>query len=101
MRTGNTAHDAGEQDRALAAAAQVRAMMAVLGLDPYDPHWASETGEETGALGALVTAALAERTRARAERDWARADEIRDLLAAGGITITDGPEGATWSVSHD
>ena len=39
---------------------------------------------------------LEERARARADRDYARADAIRDELAAEGILIEDGPDGATW-----
>ena len=36
---------------------------------------------------------LAEREKARAAKDWARSDEIRDLLKAKGITIKDTPQG--------
>ena len=39
---------------------------------------------------------LAEREAARGERNFARADEIRDLLATEGVAITDTADGATW-----
>jgi len=39
---------------------------------------------------------LVERTTARKARDFARADEIRDLLTAKGVQAEDGPEGTTW-----
>jgi cysteinyl-tRNA synthetase len=39
---------------------------------------------------------IEERTKARAERDWTRADEIRDRLQAIGIALEDGPKGTTW-----
>ena len=53
---------------------------------------------EHEALDALVRAVLSERAAARAAKDWARADELRDRLAAAGVTVTDGRDGATWSV---
>lgn len=42
---------------------------------------------------------IRERNDARANRDFQRADEIRDELAAMGITIKDGPNGTEWSYS--
>ncbi len=41
---------------------------------------------------------LAQRSAARASRDFARADAIRDELTAMGITIEDGAQGPRWSV---
>ena len=43
-----------------------------------------------------VEAVLAERTAARCEKDWARSDELRDVLLAMGVAVKDGPEGSTW-----
>lgn len=45
---------------------------------------------------ARYDALLVERAEARKAKNFARADEIRDLFAAEGIVIEDGPEGATW-----
>ena len=39
---------------------------------------------------------LEARVRARAERDWARSDELRDMLAADGIHVEDTPDGQRW-----
>jgi len=39
---------------------------------------------------------LAEREAAREGSDWARADEIRDELAAMGVVVEDGPDGPVW-----
>ena len=41
-------------------------------------------------------ALLAERAQAKKEKNFARADEIRDSLKAEGIIITDTPSGAKW-----
>ncbi len=100
VRAGNAALTAGDVHAAHRAGSEVRAMMAVLGLDPHDPHWATQEPEDSGALGVLVEPALAERAQARKEKNWSRADEIRDLLSQAGITIEDGAHGARWSVRN-
>jgi cysteinyl-tRNA synthetase len=46
----------------------------------------------------VVERMIAERVRARQEKDWARADKIRDELADMGILIEDRPEGTIWKV---
>ncbi|MEN7342559.1 MAG: cysteine--tRNA ligase [Pseudomonadota bacterium] len=43
-----------------------------------------------------IETAIAERAEAKANKNYARADEIRDALLADGIQISDGPEGTTW-----
>ena len=45
---------------------------------------------------AAIDALIAERKQARADKDFARADEIRDELAAQGIVLEDGAGGTTW-----
>ncbi|MBN1335595.1 MAG: cysteine--tRNA ligase [Deltaproteobacteria bacterium] len=47
---------------------------------------------------AEVEARVAERTAARLDRDWTRADAIRSDLDAKNIVVMDGPEGTTWRV---
>ena len=98
---GNQAADAGELDALAAARASVTAMTGVLGIDPEAPEWADGTGDgaEAAALGALVDQLLEQRRAARADKDFAAADRIRDALAAAGITVADSPTGTTWSVS--
>jgi cysteinyl-tRNA synthetase len=102
VRAGNTALDAGDADRARDAALQVVAMTDVLGINPLDPHWSAGTSgppPEAGALGALVQAQLDARAKARAERDFATADAIRDQLTAAGVAVEDTPAGARWALA--
>ena len=82
-------------------AATVRAQLDILGLDPLSAKWTSESTVDSGALRALrelVDDLLAERQRARAERDFARADAIRDRLLATGIAVEDTPDGPLWTL---
>ena len=83
-------------------AASVRAMLAVLGVDPLDPHWAgggSGSDEKlSAAVSALVAGLLEQRARARADKDFAAADAIRDQLKAAGIALEDTPQGPKWSI---
>ncbi|OOL29155.1 cysteinyl-tRNA synthetase [Rhodococcus rhodochrous] len=98
---GNKALDAGDLDTAVRIAAQVRAMLGILGVDPLDPHWAEVAGRDSAALEALevlVAAELDRRQAARAAKNWALADEVRDRLTAAGIEVTDTPNGPEWSL---
>ncbi len=103
-RAANVALDAGETDAALARAGAVRAMLRVLGLDPEDAVWHSGTSAESGAgehaaLTSLVETLLTERREARAAKDFAASDRIRDALAAAGILVEDGRDTTTWSIT--
>jgi cysteinyl-tRNA synthetase len=98
VRQGFTAFDSGEDDAALAAAGAVRAQLDVLGLDPL--AWPASTVDSgmQGALDALVSELLEQRQRARAARDFATADAVRDRLLAAGITVEDTPGGPQWTL---
>ncbi|HBC7267577.1 TPA: cysteine--tRNA ligase [Corynebacterium striatum] len=101
VRAGNKALAEGSADEARKAAESARAMAAVLGFDPLDEQWkdGASTSNADAALDVLVQAELERRTQARAEKDWATADAVRDRLAAAGITITDTADGPTWSLA--
>jgi cysteinyl-tRNA synthetase len=102
VRAGNAALDAGDQDAAGAAFDQVILMTQVLGINPLDPRWLPNGGggAETSALDALVRTMIDQRATARADKDWAAADRIRDAIAAAGIALEDGPDGTHWSVQN-
>jgi cysteinyl-tRNA synthetase len=101
VRSGNTALDSGDEVTAAEAAARVSTMLEVLGLSGSAVPDASAAGEsaESAALAGLVEARIAERAEARAAKDWARSDAIRDELAAVGVVVKDGANGATWTLA--
>ena len=103
VRAGNTALSAGDMDAALAAASSVRAMTGVLGVDPLDPRWATGGGGSDAAMTALdllVRAELEARESARASKDFATSDAIRDRLVAAGIEVADTADGQKWSLAN-
>jgi cysteinyl-tRNA synthetase len=101
VRQGNTALAAGDDDATAAALGAVRAMLGVLGLDPLDPRWAAGADDRlTGVTDGLVSLALEQRQAARARRDYAAADAIRDQLAALGVQVEDTPQGPRWELSR-
>lgn len=97
-RAGNAALAAGED--ASEAANAVMAMAEVLGLAQlmsFNTEGASDAEHE--ALDSLIQAVLAERADARAQKDWAKADAMRDLLFSAGVKVRDGAEGSSWSIA--
>ena len=71
---------------------------AALGLLQQSPEdWFRRGGEDIDAT--RVEALIAERNAARANKDWARADAIRDELADMGVSIEDGAGGTRWSAT--
>ncbi len=98
VRTGNAALDRDDQDAAATAFAQVRAMTAILGIDPTDPAWGGSVGPEAAALGRLVQALIDQRAQARANKDFATADGVRDALTTAGIRLEDAAGATHWSV---
>ena len=53
-------------------------------------------GSTAGVDEAAIEAAIAERAQAKKDKNWARADEIRQALAKDGIVLVDTPQGTTW-----
>jgi len=106
VRDGNQALAASDKAGARASLVRLRAMLDVLGLDPLAPHWAGSAGSSGSAerlrdvVGSLVKLTLQQRDAARARRDYATADAIRDGLDEIGVLVEDTPEGPRWELKR-
>jgi cysteinyl-tRNA synthetase len=60
--------------------------------EPEDDPRKLEIADEVDAL-------LLARTKARSDKDWAKADEIRDTLQQMGVVVTDTADGPTWDLA--
>ena len=99
VRAGNSALAGQDLDAAAARLAEVEAMTAVLGLDDVPEGDDAAAGPVSDALDSLVRSQIEARAQARADKDWATADRIRDALAAAGVGVEDGDDGATWRLA--
>jgi len=94
MRIGNSA---GEDKKVLAkTAGEIRGALSILGCDPKDAAFASSKSNDL-AMDGLVKLALEQREAARVRKDFSAADQIRDQIAALGVTVEDTSNGPRWS----
>jgi cysteinyl-tRNA synthetase len=101
LRLGNSAITSGDKAQISASANEIRGALEILGCDPFDSVFATSGGADlTDALDGVIQLALAQRTAARERKDFAASDQIRDGLAALGITIEDTAQGPRWSISQ-
>ena len=101
VRGGNGALQDGRTGDLRDSLTQVRAMLAVLGLDPLAQPWAgSDSGSERmrDIIQSLVQVALDQRASARARKDYATADALREGLEKAGIAIEDTRDGPRWEI---
>ena len=74
---------------------QIRATYSLLGLFRRDPAAYLATYEKAEEIPADVLAVAEERKAARAARDWAKSDELREKLKAMGYAVKDAKDGYT------
>lgn len=91
----NRAKAAGDA-KAESLATQLRALGGTLGLLQQDATGFLQQGSADEITADEVEALIVARREARAGKDFAKADQIREQLTAAGITLKDGPEGTTW-----
>jgi cysteinyl-tRNA synthetase len=116
VRAGNTAMDqrqllAGDRDAMLRVIEAFDAVFDVIRDDDAEPTrkalaWAEEAGRMAEVAPELrdrlmlsdeaIDALVAERTQAKKQRNFARADQIRNELAAKGVTLEDSKDGVRW-----
>jgi cysteinyl-tRNA synthetase len=104
VRDGNSALASGDTEAAASALSDATWMLGILGLDPDAPEWASDAAASddlTTVVDGLVRTLLDQRADARARKDYAAADSIRDSLAASGLKIEDTKDGARWSLAKE
>jgi cysteinyl-tRNA synthetase len=79
----------------------LRASLRLLGLIGRNvPDWAGDSPVDADTT-ALIEALLVERAEARRNKDFARADQLRDGFVTAGVIIMDGAEGSTWDLTPE
>ena len=97
VREGNQALDAGDAAKVATLSRHVRAMVAVLGVDPLDSRWSESNTESDKAVQSIVESIIALRWQAKADKNFGLSDSLRNVLDQAGIDLHDGATGSTWS----
>lgn len=93
VRAGNTALDSKENQTVSSCLSQALAMVEVLGLMLVQPK------EVSPELSQKIEELIELRAQAKANKDFNRADEIRDELTKLGVTLEDLPNQTIWSIN--
>ena len=91
-----------ESDVQVAAglAAQLKVLAGLLGVLQLEPDAFLKAGAEGKVDAAEVEALIAARLQARADKNWAESDRIRDQITALGVVLEDGKGGTTWRLAE-
>ena len=84
--------------RTVVAAADALLGLGLATLDPGDLERRRAVSDLSAEERHAITELVADRTQARKERDWTRADQIRAQLDELGVQVTDTPEGPVWQL---
>jgi cysteinyl-tRNA synthetase len=85
---------------AAALAAQLKSLAAVLGVLQLEPDAFLQAGAVGKVDAAEVEVLIAARLQARADKNWAESDRIRDQLTAMGVVLEDGKGTTTWRLAE-
>ncbi len=102
VRAGNAALADADNATVQSSLAATVSMLDVLGINPLAAPWsiAASTQDQRGVIDSLVQVVLDQRADARARKDFAAADAIRDGLQSIGISIEDTAAGVRWSLEN-
>lgn len=101
VRDGNQALAAKPAEPVRAALASTLAMLDVLGLNPKSPQWSNAGADRATTVNALVELVMEQRQAARARKDYASSDALRDQLKQIGVVLEDTPGGGTrWTLAQ-
>ena len=103
-RECNRVAKSGEADAEQRAAQLARLLVrlgGVLGLLQGDAETFLQSGSADAGIDAdAIDALVAQRRQARADKNWALADEIRDKLTAMDVVVEDGADGSRWRIER-
>jgi cysteinyl-tRNA synthetase len=102
VRAGNAALAEADNATVQSSLAATVSMLDVLGINPLAAPWsiAASAQDQRGVIDSLVQVVLDQRADARARKDFAAADAIRDGLQSIGISIEDTAAGVRWSLEN-
>ncbi|WP_069084499.1 cysteine--tRNA ligase [Pseudomonas sp. TCU-HL1] len=89
----------GDLPAAAALAAQLKVLAGLLGVLQLEPDAFLRAGAEGKIDAAEVEALIQARLQARADKNWAESDRIRDQLGTMGVVLEDGKGGTTWRLA--
>ncbi|CAA0079411.1 cysteine--tRNA ligase [Zhongshania aliphaticivorans] len=96
VRELNSAKEAGDAVRVEELAINLKSLAALLGVLQLSADAFLQAGSGDQLAAAEIEGLIAERVQAKKDRQFARADEIRDSLKAQGVILEDSREGTTW-----
>jgi len=95
-RAINTARARNDEAGVMQHASVLKSLAAVLGLLHANPDEFLKSGSAGQLDEAAIEKLIAERVHAKKDKNFARADQIRDELLAQGVVLEDSPAGTTW-----
>jgi cysteinyl-tRNA synthetase len=92
----NTVRAAGDAKQTIELATILKSLGAVLGILQADADAFLQAGSSDGLSAENIEQLIAERVQAKKDKQFARADQIRDELKAQGVVLEDARTGTTW-----